>query len=161
MPAAYLARLAEHFLTVLMLDVILVTAPCRLRGGTVHLAASDGWHMALSGPGAQDLLVPVRVEPADLHVPSIDTLFGSIARSGRSGSTLACLMTGMASDGACGLRALRDGGAETWVEDPRTANVPSMPEAAISRGAACRVLTRQAMAAALASRFGKSCGVRI
>jgi two-component system chemotaxis response regulator CheB len=82
------------------------------------------------------------------HVPSIDTLFASLARY-RPRDTLAVLLTGMGQDGARGLLALRQAGALTVAQEPASAAVDSMPRAALEREAALRVLTPPEIAALL------------
>lgn len=69
-----------------------------------------------------------------LNKPSIDIFFNSVANiSGLKG--IACLLTGMGSDGAQGLFALKNAGFETIIEDSSTAVVYGMPRAAREMGA--------------------------
>lgn len=96
------------------------TAPpnCHLQlqpEGTFHIASNAVHHAA--------------------HVPSADVLFESLARA-TPRATVAILLTGMGSDGAAGLRALKVAGALTIVQRPDTAAVDGMPRSAIACGAA-------------------------
>jgi len=71
--------------------------------------------------------------------PSVDVLFESIAREyGAAGS--ACLLTGMGSDGAAGLLAIRKAGGLTLAQDEATCVVYGMPREAALIGAAERIL---------------------
>jgi two-component system chemotaxis response regulator CheB len=71
--------------------------------------------------------------------PSIDVLFESVALAfGPAGA--AVVLTGANADGAAGLRAVKAAGGTTVVQDPATAESPTMPEAAIASGSADKVL---------------------
>ena len=54
---------------------------------------------------------------------------------------VAAILTGMGQDGADGLLALRNAGAETLAEDEQSCVVFGMPKEAIARGAAKQVVT--------------------
>ena len=80
----------------------------------------------------------LRLDPdfADsLHVPSVDMMMSSAAKV--FGSTVVgVLLTGMGSDGALGMHALRQAGAHTICESSETAVSHSMPGSAMELGAA-------------------------
>ena len=111
--------------------------------------ASDG--QPLVGPGV--FLAPpgrhLRVGTRKLHLsddpernswrPSIDVLFESIAtHCGRTAA--ACLLTGMGSDGARGLLAIRQAGGLTIAQDEASSVVYGMPREAVQLNAAQIVL---------------------
>lgn len=79
-----------------------------------------------------------------LSTPSVDELFES-AVSFDPGRTLAILLTGMGSDGADGMRALRARGASTIAQTPGSCVVGSMPSSAIEAGGAELVSTPDAI----------------
>ena len=60
---------------------------------------------------------------------------------------VAILLTGMGQDGAAGLKTLKTAGAYTIVQDPSTALLYSMPQAAIRLDAACSVMPAPEIAA--------------
>ena len=68
------------------------------------------------------------------HIPSIDFLFNSCSTI--TNSVCAILLTGLGSDGARGLLALKKAGAQTLVQNKESCAVFGMPEAAITIGAA-------------------------
>lgn len=78
-------------------------------------------------------------EAGQLHVPSADTLLGSVARSSGS-AAIGVILTGMGADGAHGLKLMHDAGATTIAQDEETSTVFGMPKAAVERGAVSRVL---------------------
>ena len=64
---------------------------------------------------------------------------------------LGIVLTGMGSDGALGLRKLRESGGWTISQDPHSALVRGMPDAAIAAGASCEVLSLPQIAARLSA----------
>ncbi len=76
--------------------------------------------------------------------PSVDVLFQSAAAL-RGVPIVALLLTGMGSDGADGMVALREAGAVTIAEDEQSCVVFGMPAAAIARGGGEHVAARGAM----------------
>jgi two-component system chemotaxis response regulator CheB len=101
-----------------------------LAPGRVYLAADDH-HLHLVSPSH---IGPERGPPRAHQRPSVDTLFESAAHHLRS-RAIGVLMTGMGSDGARGLVALRSGGATTLAQEPTSCAVDSMPRTAIDAGA--------------------------
>jgi two-component system response regulator WspF len=102
--------------------------------GRVYLAGARG-HLVLL-PSRQFGHQAGRA--SELHVPSVDTLFLSLAASAEPGA--AVILTGMGNDGALGLAELRRKGWYTLAQDEATSIVFGMPRAAISAGAAQGVL---------------------
>jgi len=80
--------------------------------------------------------------------PSVDVLFHSAAKAAGA-EAVGVILTGMGSDGAQGLRAMRDAGAETIAQDEATCVVFGMPREAIRLGAATRVLPLGRVAAGI------------
>jgi two-component system CheB/CheR fusion protein len=68
------------------------------------------------------------------HRAPIDKLFESIA-SGR-GDGFAVVMSGAGSDGAVGVRKMKEAGGVIMVQDPQEAEFPMMPRSAIATGVA-------------------------
>ncbi|MFT4736811.1 MAG: two-component system chemotaxis response regulator CheB [Cyclobacteriaceae bacterium] len=71
--------------------------------------------------------------------PSINSLFLSTAEFFRE-KAIAVLMTGMGKDGVVGLKAIKEAGGTTIVQDQETSVIFGMPKAAIAEGAAMHVL---------------------
>lgn len=68
------------------------------------------------------------------HCPSVDALFESVARTAGK-EAIGVLMTGMGSDGAKGLLAMKNAGARTIGQDEKTCIVYGMPKVAYEIGA--------------------------
>ncbi|MBN1209170.1 MAG: histidine kinase, partial [Myxococcaceae bacterium] len=91
-------------------------------------------------PGAdlsihQGLLTLVaRQQTRKLHLP-VDSFFRALAAD-LSGRAIGVVLSGSASDGTEGLRAIKAAGGITLVQEPESAQFPSMPESAIAAGVA-------------------------
>ncbi len=117
------------------------------------LVAPGNRHLLLKRSGAR-YFVEVQDGPlVSRHRPSVDVLFRTGARyAGRN--AIAVILTGMGDDGARGMAEMREAGAFTIAQDEKTSIVFGMPNEAIKRGAACRVLPLLAIAGALAQGNG-------
>jgi two-component system chemotaxis response regulator CheB len=105
-----------------------------IRPGTVviaptgsHLVVGDGVYRLSDAP------------PVETFKPSVTPLLLSVARH-YGARACGVVLTGMGRDGATGLKAIRDAGGATLVQDEATSTVFGMPRAAIELGAAERVL---------------------
>ncbi|MEP6868584.1 MAG: chemotaxis-specific protein-glutamate methyltransferase CheB, partial [Novosphingobium sp.] len=113
--------------------VVLAEPDMPVRRGHVYLAPGDR-HMMLHG--SDNCFIKLRHgPPVSGHVPSVDVLFRSVART-CGAQAVGVLLTGMGSDGAKGLLAMAAVGAQTIVQDQASCIVFGMPKAAISLGAA-------------------------
>jgi two-component system chemotaxis response regulator CheB len=81
--------------------------------------------------------------------PSIDVLFESAASSYGS-AVIGVVLTGTGEDGAAGLAAVKRRGGLALVQDPKQAEAPAMPEAALRATKADRVLPLRKLSAYLA-----------
>lgn len=116
----------------------------RVEPGTVYFAPPD-YHLLLDRGPAIALSVDDLV---NFSRPSVDVLFESAADVYGS-RLLGIVLTGASQDGASGLQAIRRAGGKTIVQEPATAQVPVMAEAALKQGPADFVLTLEEIAARL------------
>jgi two-component system CheB/CheR fusion protein len=75
-----------------------------------------------------------RVATHGLHLP-IDFFFRSLADDQQDRS-VGVILSGMGSDGTLGLRAIKEKGGGTFVQDPASAKFDGMPKSAVSAGMA-------------------------
>lgn len=114
--------------------------------------------LALVAPGDQHMTVDWSGSGFRVHLnrgpmlhhtrPAVDVLFGSAAAC-PGARIVAALLTGMGSDGALGMKKLKEIGATTIVQNEETCMVYGMPRAAVALGVADRVLPLNAIPGAL------------
>ena len=121
----------------------------RPQEGDVRIAPS-GAHLLLGADGL--LHLDATAPPRRGHRPSADDLFHSCAGAFPH-ATAGVLLTGMGSDGAEGLAALRSAGGATVVQDEASSVVFGMPKAALDCGAADIAMAPAAIGAALGRCF--------
>ena len=103
------------------------------------LIAPGNYQMEVTRSGANYSVRVAMGELVNHHRPSVDVLFHSCARYLGS-NAVGVIMTGMGSDGARGLLAMRQAGARTVAQDEASCVVFGMPKEAISIGAADKVV---------------------
>jgi two-component system chemotaxis response regulator CheB len=114
--------------------------------GTVYFAPPD-YHLLIDvGPRIALSVDP----PVHFSRPSIDVLFESAIDQFGS-LLLAILLTGANEDGAAGIKAVREGGGTTIVQDPASAQVSAMPAAALASCEPDLVLDLTGIAAVLSA----------
>ena len=112
------------------------------------LIAPGDHHMVLDRSGAV-YLVRLRGGPmVHYQRPAVDPLFESVARHAGV-NAVGAILTGMGSDGADGLLAMRRAGARTIAQDEQTCVVFGMPREAIKVGAVEEVLPLSQIAPAV------------
>jgi two-component system chemotaxis response regulator CheB len=124
-----------------------------LKRGMAYIAPGD-FHMLVEAHGLE-LKTVVKPGPA-VHYqrPAVDVLFHSATKL-KNTPMVAALLTGMGSDGADGMVALRKAGAITIAEDEQSCVVFGMPKEAIARGGAVHVSTLLAMPKKLADAMAE------
>lgn len=92
-------------------------------------------------------------EPRGFRRP-IDVFFRSLAVD--QGSNAACVvLSGTGADGSEGLRAVKEAGGLTLVQDPETAKYDGMPKSAVATGLVDKVLSAGDMPAAIRDYFDR------
>jgi two-component system chemotaxis response regulator CheB len=139
MPAGFTQAFATRLNSVCAMDVIEARGGELLKRGMACIAPGD-YHLMVEAVGLE-LRTVVRTGPA-VHYqrPAVDVLFHSATRL-KNTPIVAALLTGMGSDGADGMVALRKAGATTIAEDEQSCVVFGMPKEAIARGGAEHIST--------------------
>jgi two-component system, chemotaxis family, protein-glutamate methylesterase/glutaminase len=98
--------------------------------GSIYFA-TPGYHLLVESDGSFALSLD---ELVHYSRPSIDVLFETAAEAYKD-RALGIILSGANSDGAEGLRLIEDAGGAAIVQQPDSAEVPAMPQAAMN---ACR-----------------------
>ncbi|GAN79217.1 protein-glutamate methylesterase/protein-glutamine glutaminase [Acidocella aminolytica] len=107
----------------------------RLEVGHIYLAPGDQ-HLEITGRSLHSINLS-HAGKVNGHRPSVDVMFYSVARVAGA-QALGVILTGLGADGAQGLLALREAGAQTIGQDAASSVVYGMPRAAFELGAVMR-----------------------
>lgn len=122
------SMLAKVLGTDVAMPVLEVTADVRPECDHVYVIPA-GFDLSMQG----GLLTRVpRQQTRNLHLP-IDSFFQALA-SEWEGQAIGVVLSGSASDGTEGLRAIKAAGGITFAQEPGSAQFTSMPESAIAAG---------------------------
>ncbi|MBQ4310647.1 MAG: chemotaxis response regulator protein-glutamate methylesterase [Oscillospiraceae bacterium] len=123
----------------------------RLHNGLCLVAAGDK-HLRLMHDSMGYYASCAVGEKVSGHCPSVDVLFTSVAESAGS-NAVAAILTGMGSDGAKGMKLMRDKGAYTIGQDKETCVVYGMPMVAFKLGGVCEQAPLSGISAAIMRRI--------
>ena len=147
MPAPFIPLLAGRLNDICPMRVVVATDGQQLESGVAYLSPGDT-HLVVEQRGGRLIAGLRRGIPMHHQRPAVDVLFHSLALL-RGIPIVGVLLTGMGSDGADGMVALRGVGHETIAEDSRSCVVFGMPREAIARGGASRILMLEQMPAVI------------
>ena len=130
---------SDHLLRVLLqegtsLEVCEVEDKMPIEHGRVYVAPPDYHTLVEPGHFSLSTDAPVRYSR-----PSIDVTFLSAADS-YAHRTVGIVLTGANADGSSGLRRISDRGGMALVQDPTTAESPTMPAAAMKAVPRARIM---------------------
>ncbi|MDD5450650.1 MAG: chemotaxis response regulator protein-glutamate methylesterase [Desulfovibrionales bacterium] len=108
-----------------------------IQPGHVLIAPGDR-HMRIEGNESGHRIRLLDGPPVNFYRPSIDIFFQSVAEIAGN-KAVGVILTGMGTDGAKGLLAMRRNGAYTIAQDKETSLIFGMPGAAIKLGATCEI----------------------
>ena len=121
-----------------------------IASGTIYFAPPD-YHLLVETSGTFALSSD---EAVNHSRPAIDVLFESAADAFGPG-LVGIVMTGANQDGAQGLRALCDAGGQGIVQAPATAEVATMPEAALAACPGARAMQLEEIEPALEAMIAR------
>lgn len=147
MPEKFTAAFAQRLNSLCDIEVLEATHGMRVMPGRA-LIAPGGKHMLLKRSGAQYYVEVIAGPLVNRHIPSVDVLFRSVAKTAGK-NALGIIMTGMGDDGALGLLEMRQAGAYTLAQDETSCVVFGMPKEAIKRDAVEQVMPLSDIAKAI------------
>ena len=156
MPAGFTKTFADRLNDLCALDVKEASTGDRVRMGAALVAPGDK-QMRVERSGG---IYQVRCEDGEKvsgHRPSVDVLMNSVAESvGRN--AVGVMLTGMGSDGAAGMLAMRKAGARTMAQDEASSVVFGMPKMAYEKGGAERLVALDDMASEIVKALSSKTG---
>ncbi|AEC19294.1 chemotaxis response regulator protein-glutamate methylesterase [Pusillimonas sp. T7-7] len=134
MPAGFTKSFVQRLDSLCAVQVHEAEDGQRVLPGHVYLAPGGIAHMKLARSGANYVVKLEYSDPVNRHRPSVDVLFHSAAQvAGRN--AVGAILTGMGKDGAQGMLAMRQAGAQTFAQDEASCVVFGMPREALHIGA--------------------------
>jgi two-component system chemotaxis response regulator CheB len=137
MPATFTRSFAARLNNLCAASVSEATDGAPIEVGKVYLAPGD-FHLEVSGSGTYRCRLS-DAPKVNGHRPSVDVMFKSVVRA-VGNRAIGVILTGMGRDGADGLLALRQAGAETIGQDEQSSVVYGMPRVAFEIGGVARQL---------------------
>lgn len=132
MPAGFTKSFADRLNTLCEIEVKEAVDGDWVVPGRALLAPGN-FHLKLHRDGARYVVRVIDGPKVNRHKPSVDVLFDSVAKCAGK-NAFGAILTGMGSDGAAGLLAMRNAGAVTVGQDERTCVVYGMPKEAAKLG---------------------------
>ncbi len=152
-PQAFSRNLARYLNDVCDLEVKLAEHGELALAGTVYLAEGGAHLRVQRGPKGLRLRLDRSSPPRNGFIPSIDTLFLSLAVAQRGQPQVAVLLSGMGKDGVQGLRAIHELGGRTVVQDEQSSVVFGMGALAIESGVVDSVVPLSGLASAVSDEL--------
>lgn len=106
--------------------------------GNVYIAKGDR-HLVVKKNSGKYYIRLDDTLPVNRHKPSVDVLFNSVTKTYQK-NAIGIILTGMGSDGAKGLKNMKQNGAYTIAQDEASCIVFGMPKVAINIGAVDQVI---------------------
>ncbi len=154
MPEGFIDSLATRLDRLSRIEVRTARDAERVEPG-VALFAPWGVHMKVK-KDSRGVRVSLDPEPSNLlHRPSIDVLFESVAEV-YGDRCMGVILTGMGSDGAEGLKKIRQRGGITIAQDRESSVIFGMPRAAVEKNAAQSVISIEDMAEEILRRVSSN-----
>lgn len=132
MPKGFTKTFADRLNEVCLLQVKEAETGDRITNGKALIAPGD-FHMRVIRRGGYYEVICEDGEKVNGHRPAVDVLFHSVAEQVGT-NAYGIILTGMGSDGAKGLKEMKDKGAKTIGQDEKTCIVYGMPKTAFDLG---------------------------
>jgi two-component system, chemotaxis family, protein-glutamate methylesterase/glutaminase len=139
MPAGFTSSFAQRLNSLCSVAVREAAHHEPVQPGVVYIAPA-GVHMTVQRCSDSRTLINLQAQPEKcLHIPSVNVMMKSVAENFRN-LALGVILTGMGSDGAEGMNAIRLQGGLTIGQDEESCIVYGMPRACAEMGALTRVV---------------------
>ena len=136
--------LAQYLNTISVIEVTQARCGESILANHVYIAPA-GYHLLVE----EDFTFSLSVDPpVNFAIPSIDVLFDTAAEA-YGDELIGLVLTGANSDGSLGLKNINENGGLALVQDPQTAEVATMPKAALAATAVHKILALEEIAAYL------------
>lgn len=133
MPEGFTKSFAKRLDNLCQISVCEAAGEERILPGHAYIAPGHS-HLLLARSGANYITRLSQDEPVNLHRPSVDMLFRSVAQfAGKN--AVGVILTGMGKDGAAGMLAMKEAGSYNFAQDEASCVVFGMPREAIAIGA--------------------------
>jgi len=133
-PPAFSDRFARRLDKACAVTVCEAQQGQRIEPGHVYIAPGDR-HLKIQRDQSGYRCELVDGPEVNRHKPAVDVMFDSLLAH-KPADVVAVLLTGMGSDGAQGMKRLRDAGSVTIAQDEKSSLVWGMPGSAVRLGAA-------------------------
>lgn len=135
-PPVFSAAFADKLNGLCPFKVVEAEHGMKVEPNTVYIAPG-GKHMGVKGK----LIVIDEETPAvSSHKPSVDYMYRNLVKNYKAKDIVAVILTGMGSDGAEGMKEIKDQGGYTIAQDEDTSVVYGMPKKAFEYGGTEKVL---------------------
>ena len=134
MPAGFTEMFASRMDAICQVHVKEAKTGDVVQPGQVLIAPGGDAQMRIVNVKGEYQIICKREPKVNGHCPSVDVLFDSVANAAGK-NAIGIILTGMGGDGAKGLLAMRQAGAQTIGQDPSTCVVYGMPKVAYDMGA--------------------------
>jgi two-component system chemotaxis response regulator CheB len=134
MPAGFTRMFAERLNKICAMQVKEAESGDRLMPGRV-LVAPGQKQLRVVRSGGQYRVTCEEGEKVSGHCPSVDVMMHSVAKN-VGANAVGIILTGMGSDGASGMLAMRKAGARNLAQDKASSVVFGMPKVAYEKGGA-------------------------
>jgi two-component system chemotaxis response regulator CheB len=156
MPKVFTKILADRLTASSSVRVVEATHGMAVEPGRGYIAPGD-FHLKIGRANGRVVTLLNQDPPEHSCRPAVDVLFRSAARFYRDG-VLACVLTGMGSDGALGAQELVRAGSKVLAQSVETCVIPSMPAAIVDGRLADKVLHLDGLADEIVTRVRRSHG---
>ena len=139
MPAGFTKSFASRLNSLCTIHVKEAEEGDKLLAGRALIAPGDK-HLTIKRVSNSYVVELKDGEKVSRHKPSVDVLFRSLANEAGE-NAIGIILTGMGSDGAYGLKELKERGGKTYAQDAESCVVFGMPREALKMGATEKTLS--------------------